>query len=82
MSKPFNLNNGNIYNVLYQKLKVDYITKCEIYPLCSSQNVQLIPYIISPLLYEIVKLSEVFPNMNMLNIRYHRGTESILVNIS
>ena len=68
-------------NVSYEKLLVEETVLKNNYPLLHSLHIIVIPNVISTLLQEIFKLSERFPNNNLLSIKSFCGTDSTLINI-
>ena len=81
MKYILNLIINDSFNVKYHTMKIDDNTKCVSYPLLSSLNISLITHVMSALLYDIVKLSEWFPDSSILNIKHHYGTYYTRINI-
>ena len=77
-----NMNTEGSSNVQYQKLQIDDSMLKEKHPLLHSLRIPFIPHIISTILYEIIKLLEQFPNINILSIKHWRSTESTVINIT
>ena len=57
------------------------MAKQENYPLLSTLNVHFTSHTMSTLLNEIVKLSQEFPDSAIMDIKYHHGRSSKVINI-
>ena len=78
----FNMRNNISFNKDNDKLDIDDNTKQKNYPLLSTLNVPFTSHTMSILLYEIVKLSQEFPDSCITNINHPQGNSSKVINIS
>ena len=75
------MENNQSFNTVNDKLNINYITKNQNYSLLSRLNVPFTSNTMSILVYEIVKLSEKFPDFHIINIKHSQGRKSKVINI-
>ena len=75
------INIKDLSNVQYRKFQIDDSIIKEKYPLLHFLHIPFISHMMPTILYEIIKLSEQFPNINIVSLKHWRGVESIVIHI-
>ena len=73
-----NMRNNKSFNIDSANMNIDDTTKPKKYPLLSTLNVPFTSHTISVLFYEIVKLSQEFPNSSIIHIKHPLYLETLI----
>ena len=76
------MKNNQLFNNINHILDIDNSTKRQNYPLLLTLNVPYTSHTMLVLLYEIIKLSQQFPNSCIIDIKHPQGSLSKVINFS